>query len=69
MEKCESGNKIIMLCNCCAKAFKKGQYCYHCFQIYMNSGINSTIDDYKSWIQCDTCKKWVCLIEISNYFL
>lgn len=50
-------NTYMMLCTNCAKAHRKGQYCYFCKQIYLDND-----DDGKDWIQCDFCKKWVILL-------
>lgn len=47
-------NNYMMLCTNCAKAHRKGQYCYYCKQIYLDND-----DDGKDWVQCDFCKKWV----------
>lgn len=47
-------NGYIMLCTNCAKAHRKGQFCFYCKQIYLDND-----DDGKDWIQCDFCKKWV----------
>jgi len=53
-----------MLCTNCAKAHRKGQYCYYCKQIYLDND-----DDGKDWVQCDFCKKWVIFLFLFQFIL
>ena len=50
--------QFFWLCSPCSAAYKNGQYCDFCRQIYMETGENAETDG-KEWVQCESCVKWV----------
>lgn len=54
--KRKKANGFFYLCQICADAYNKGQYCDFCKQVYYDG--NSDITDGKNWLMCDQCNKW-----------
>jgi hypothetical protein len=63
-----NGNKQnAWLCPNCARAYRKGQYCCICYQIWKD---DDTICDGKDWVECNSCGRWVhiyCEIQYNSF--
>jgi len=48
------------ICKTCFDAYKKNQYCFFCYQIFVDQETSAS-NDGKDWIECDGCNRWVPL--------
>ena len=53
------------ICKACFDAFKSDQYCFFCYQIYLDQETSAS-NDGKGWIGCDGCSRWVITNLISS---
>ncbi len=55
----DDGSGYRWLCGVCSEAYKEGQYCIYCGQIYTDASENCSVLDGKDWVGCEECPHWV----------
>jgi len=67
IKKEKIGNKSMLICQECQKAYSNGKYCRFCYTTYKDN--TNAHEDGKDWVQCDTvnCLSWVFIL-LKYYF-
>lgn len=57
----------VRLCNACGLRFQKGNYCFHCHEIFKD--MYEVANDKNPWIRCEKCDVWAhkkCAAEVEG---